>query len=68
MALHIRFVQIATAMLVELFNTPNLLAQSLYVGLCVIHSGYVFSNKVDKMSDIVTGNPLVVKMIVSFNR
>ena len=27
-----------------------------------------FSSKVDKMSDIVTGNPMVVKMIVSFNR
>ncbi|XP_013411467.1 ras GTPase-activating-like protein IQGAP1 [Lingula anatina] len=26
------------------------------------------SSKVDKMSDIATGNPLVVKMIVSFNR
>lgn len=27
-----------------------------------------FSSKVDKMTDIVTGNPLVVKMIVGFNR
>ena len=26
------------------------------------------SSKVETMSDIVTGNPLVVKMIVSFNR
>ena len=27
-----------------------------------------FSSKVEKITDIVTGNPLVIKMIVGFNR
>lgn len=33
--------------------------------LCV---SKLFRSKVDKMTDIVTGNPLVVKMIVAYNR
>lgn len=50
------------------FSDHCLLWVLVYFCFYIALISYLCRSKVEKMTDIITGNPMVVKMIVSFNR
>ncbi|CAL1534099.1 unnamed protein product [Lymnaea stagnalis] len=66
---HIRTTKFMEAVIYSLFNYgANQREEYLLTKLFQKALEEEINSKVDKMTDIVTGNPLVVKMIVGFNR